>query len=304
MKMLIITRTLAMVLVITFSATMTMAQETTLESAWEYGYDHTLEMSFGRGSNLKGYSQLPDEGVALCGHDCWGIGFDLRYSRFVSRHWGWFGQINWLSLSNDNLQLEAPLSRHYNPDGREVRVDAGNDCGFNDCGSFYDNYLVGAVYRYDIGRWSFRPRLGIGLIRQFSESAEYYLIEPRHSDRDYQTVELTTANHDGKAYDHFNAFAYSPSIQVNFAAGRHFFFSAEAQWLGTIGHLYQRSVTKQYIADEPQDWQPEKDGYFWIKGDSRYIKTTDDHLTRFQMGNFLQFRLGLGWYIGRNRNGR
>lgn len=280
------------------------AQVETSNPPIAYGYNHTIELALGSGHNLKSYTQLPDQGVALFGDDVWGVNFSFRYSRFFGQHWGAFAQISCQSLGADYFDLEDHLARQYNHNGKETRYGGEFVCGFgNDFGSYYHSYLLGPVYRYDVGRWSFRPRFGIGLMRQFRESVDFFVVDTR-TDCDYERVEFSTVNHLGKADEYFNAFAYSPSMQVTFSVGTHFFFSAEAQWIGTIGHLYQRTVVKQYRADEPQTWQPERDGYFYINGDSKFVRNNDDILTRVQMGNFMQFRLGLGWNIGHNQNAK
>lgn len=277
------------------------AQDETTEPPIAYGYNHTVELSMGTGRNLKDYSQLSDLGIGLMGHDAWGFEFNLRYTRFLSRHWGAYAQIDALRLGTSSDQLERGLAPHYNHNGKEVLVSSDILCfSFLDFGSFYQQYLLGAAYRYDVGRWSFRSRLGAGFLCQSSGYASFYVMDSQ-TRHDYEEVQLRTTNNRGEMPDDFYAFAYSPSLQVTFTPCTHFFFSAEVQWTGTIGHLYQHTQAYQYYAYEEQHWKPDEYGFF-CPGRSELIGKTDDHFNRMQMGNFLQLRLGFGWNIGWNRN--
>ena len=298
-------KTITAIMIMALSATQVFAQEEEQDPPIAYGYNHTLEIGIGNGHNLKSYSKLPDKGTALFGHDAWGIDVDIRYTRFFSSHWGAFIHLNALSLGNEDYKLEKPLSEYYNHGSKEVRV--GNDdfeCGFGyDNGASYGMHMLGVVYRYDIGRWSFRPHFGIGRIHQHDSTSDFYVVDTSTDDK-FEWVSLTTVNKMGKRHAHFNAFAYSPSIQITFSPRRHFFFSAEMEWTGTIGHLYQHTKALQCKATEPQDWKPESDGFFFIPSYEYHGVKTDDHLDRVQMGNFIQFRFGIGWNIGHNRNVR
>ena len=268
-----------------------------------YGYHHTIDLSLGTGTNLKGYSSMPDHGVGLFGHNSQGVDFSLRYTRFASPHWGWFAQINLLNLSNSPAEFERQLARHYNHGSHEVRVDYSDPSWINDIGSSYDIYLAGIAYRYDFDRWSFRSRFGMGLISQDYQHVNYYVVDVSTTDS-FESFSLKTTDQHGKYQSDFNAFAYSPQFQVAYSVSTHFFFSAEVQWTGTIGHLYQHTKAAQYRASEPQDWEPAIDGYFHIYSPCTLVRKTDDHLNRVQMGNFLQFRFGVGWNIGHNRNAK
>lgn len=284
---------------------MMMAQEEgeETEPAIAYGYQNTIEVAMGTGRNLKSYPQLVDKGIGSFGHGEWGFNINMRYSGFFSKHWGAYVQLDALSLGTYASQLEGPLSKHYNKGGKEVRVPDCFICGFgSDYGSSYGSYTLGVVYRYDVGHWSFRPRLGVGLFKQHYASSEFYVIDT-NTMKDVDVVTQSIETSKGKLPSS-KAFSYTPSMQVTFSPRRHFFFSAEVQWTGTIGHLYQRMVTEHYVAWEPQDWPDELD-YIGIYCDGYdYAGKTADHRTRVQMGNFLQLRLGVGWNIGHNQNAK
>lgn len=277
----------------------------------EYAYDHTLEIQLGTGANLNDYSQLPDQGIALFGSDIWGFDFNFRYTRFFSRHWGAYAQLNALALNADNDYLEQPLRQHYNHGGKEVRMDnCWEDECFNfglagDCGSDYVTGLLGVTYRYDAGRWSFRPRLGLGLLLQSDSSYDgFYVIDTNTQDT-YEWVKFTFEDRPGHAYHSIPAFAYSPAFQLTFSTSNHFFISAEVQWMGTIGHAYQHTVSEQFRTELPQDWDWDSfhsNGGFCLRNPSHFVQKTDDHRDRLQMGNFIQFRIGVGFNIGHNRN--
>lgn len=268
----------------------------------EYAYNHTIDLQIGSGRNLTSYSELPDQGIGVFGHDSWGFDLDLRYTRFFSRHWGAYFQFGILSLGTHYDDMVEPLTHHYNHGGKEVRIDDEWYCGLisSDCGSFYDRYLLGATYRYDVGRWSFRPRLGLGIMRQYDSHSHFYVVD-NNTHADYEHVDLYSTNSRGETKT-VPAFAYSPSLQICFSTCSHVFISAEVEWTGTIRHLYQRTIAKQYHTSELNDWQPNEFEYFLLFGDREFVKKTDDHLTRVHMGNFLQLRIGIGWNIGWNRN--
>lgn len=279
------------------------AQETQSDPPVAYGYSYTIEAAFGNVRNLKSYAQLPDQGIALLNHADLGADLSLRYTQFFTRHWGAYAQLDAFFLEGYSLDMQEPLSECYNHGSKEVRITYDFDDLSQGISSSHGMYLFGAVYRYDIGKWSFRPRLGIGKIHQHSQQNGFYVVDT-HTEHDYEQYTLSTTDRDGRYVRRFNAFAYAPSIQITFTPRLHFFFWTELQWTGTIGYLYQQTRIAQYRATEPQDWQPESDQYFYIYGPTEYVKKVGEHRERVQMGNFLQFRIGIGWNIGRNRNAR
>lgn len=279
------------------------AQETTIDPPIAYGYNHTIEAMAGNVQNLKSYAQLPDQGIALLNHDDLGANLSLRYSHFFTRHWGAYAQLDAFFLEGYSLDMQAPLSECYNHGSKEVRITCDFDDLSQGISSSHGMYLFGAVYRYDIGKWSFRSRVGIGKIHQHSSRSRFYVVDT-HAEHDYEQFTLSTTDSDGRFVRRLNAFAYAPAIQITFTPRRHFFFSTELQWTGTIGHFYQQTRIDQYRTTEPQDWQAESDQYFYIVGPSEYVKRVGMHSERVQMGNFLQFRIGIGWNIGHNRNAR
>lgn len=293
-----------LLLMLLFACSMTEAQayDNDEDPPLEYAYNHTIDFQLGTGANLTDYSQLPDEGVALFGHKSWGFELDFRYTQFFTRHWGAFAQLGFFSLGTSDGQLVNTLSNFYYHNGQKVLAPYDDWCGVfgNSYGSAYILSMVGAAYRYDIGRWSFRPRLGLGINWQGHPTSYYYIIDTNTPDL-YEEVELHTENHAGHSRV-VPGFAYSPSFQITFSTCSHFFLSAEMQWIGTIGHVYQHTIAKQWHTDEPQDWQPYEDYGYIINCPTHFIQTTDDHRDRLQMGNFIQFRFGIGWNIGWNRN--
>lgn len=277
-----------------------LAEEKTSGTRDAYDYRHTIEYTVGNVQNLKSYPRLPDQGIALLCHDAEDADLSLRYSCFFTRHWGAYAQLDAFFLEGYDRYMLEPLSQHYNQGSKEVRItyNFDDDCGIS---SSHGMYLFGAVYRYDVGRWSFRPRLGVGKIHQHSHSTLFYVVDTS-TEYDYEEYTLSTTDRDGKRASRFNAFAYAPALQITFTSPRRrFFLSAELQWTGTIGHFYQNTKVNQWRATEPQDWQPQNDGYYYINSTSDFVKKVEEHRERVQMGNFLQFRFGMGWNIGRRR---
>lgn len=302
---------LLMLLLAACSITEAWAYDKDEDPPLEYAYDNTLEIQLGTGRNLNDYSQLPDQGIALFGSDIWGFDINLRYTRFFSRHWGAYFQFNGLVLNASDDHLEHPLRQHYNHGGKEVHMvnhwyDECFKFGYiDDCGSDYLTGLVGATYRYDVGRWSLRPRLGLGLLIQSGSSYDGFFVVDTNTQDSYEWVKFTLEDRPGHAYHSIPAFAYSPALQLTFSTNNHFFFSAEVQWMGTIGHAYQHTVVEQFRNELPQDWDWESShlhGGSNLLNHSYLVQKTDDHRDRLQIGNFIQFRIGVGFNIGHNRN--
>lgn len=303
--------TLLALLLMASSVTQAWAYDKDEDPPLEYAYGHTLEIQFGTGRNLNDYSQLPDQGIALFGSDIWGFDLNMRYTNFFSRHWGAYAQFNILLLSASYNHVKTPLSQHYNHDGKEVYMpnrwlDKCFSCGLaDDIGSDCITGLVGVAYRYDVGRWSLRPRFGLGLLCKYdSGNSGFYVVDTNTPDT-YEWVRLTLEDRPGHTPPSIPAFAYSPALQLTFSTSNHFFISAEVQWMGTIGHAYQHTVSEQFRTELPQDWDWDSfhsNGGFCLRNPSHFVQKTDDHRDRLQMGNFIQFRIGVGFNIGHNRN--
>lgn len=271
-----------------------------------YAYNHTIDLFLGPSKNLTSYNQLMDGGAARFGKNFdsesqLGMQLNLRYTEFVSRHWGIYTQFQISNyLMGDEMAI-ARLEEFENVSHGTFRDLTASD--WYRWGATYAQMMTGATYRYDVSRWSFRARVGLGYRSHSNRGTPtlgYYdlrLVEgvvPEKTLYVYNVLEYAfdLCNSQGERIDHrVRGFAYGSSLQVTFTPRRHFFFSIEAGWTGTLGHVHQ-SVTRTSAVYEGYDHWPDQ-----IKGYSQARL-----VQRARMGNFLDMNFGVGWNIGWNRN--
>lgn len=285
-----------------------------------YGYRHTIELSMGHSRNLVSYNGIPDKGLSVCASDR-GFDFQLRYSLFFTQHWGAYASIALANYPVSAGKTEQALER----DGRYTYIneerydytcfaDEYDDSG----GSNADWYFVGGVYRYDLKRWSFRGRLGVGrgyitpqcaTYLRFDKSAD--LSKPVNVDDVKQIVidgSSDVKDNWNMKRHHTKTVAVAPSLQVTFTPRHHMFFSAEVGFIRNIGKQSMRIRT--FDVKEGPDMDPLSQlTYHMLLGDlwlyvHQYERTklvsTETH--RLNPGQFVTFNLGIGWNIGWNRN--
>lgn len=285
-----------------------------------YGYRHTIELSMGHSRNLVSYNGILDKGLSVCASDR-GFDFQLRYSLFFTQHWGAYASIALANYPVSAGKTEQALER----DGRYTFIneerydytcfaDEYDDSG----GSNADWYFVGGVYRYDLKRWSFRGRLGVGrgyitpqcaTYLRFDKSAD--LSKPVNVDDVKQIVidgSSDVKDNWNMKRHHTKTVAVAPSLQVTFTPRHHMFFSAEVGFIGNIGKQSMRIRT--FDVKEDPDMDPLSQlTYHMLLGDlwlyvPQYERTkivsTETH--RLNPGQFVTLNLGIGWNIGWNRN--
>jgi hypothetical protein len=233
-----------------------------------------------------------DKGITQAGASKVGLDGLLRYSFFASRHWGAFVQVENSLFWVDELEMNPAAKKYY----RERNSEFYNlhYCDDKDkTGSKYNpgshTALLGAVYRYDVGPFSFRGRLGAGWRLQNTEVVNYIAVVGKgtyYTPAPMEDIYFYTCDKNGKPDRWNSAFAYNASLQGCITPGRFTFFSLELSWTGMAGHMYQMTEVREYgqSFDDPT------------------CTVISKQRERISFGNFLNLRLGIGWNIGRNRN--
>lgn len=285
-----------------------------------YGYRHTIEFSMGHSRNLATYGFLPDKGLSVTAADR-GFDFQMRYSLFFTKHWGAYTSMIAAGYPVSADATERAMGR----DGRhtytnEVRYDY--ECFVND----YDDgggasslwLMAGGVYRYDIKRWSFRGRLGIGVGDIRPRGAVYiqednYSSQHRPLDAQYVKEIYIDGGTSDKSivyndHTHNHTFAIAPSLQVTFTPRHHMFFSAEVGLIGNIGKQPMRIRTYNVEKITEEHYHSVLYPIFCPGeyGEPEYSRTemisVEHH--KINPGQFLTLNLGIGWNIGWNRNSK
>ncbi len=124
-----------------------------------------------------------------------GIDFSLRYTRFFDRHWGAF-------IQGDLAFNSAPRNAYFG----KVKALDGNRYAYNwfktgstTQGRSYSGVFVGGTFRYDIRRWSLRPRMGIGVTGYNLKYSRYYRTPTNGDDTQRQAVMVLPSTDEGKA---------------------------------------------------------------------------------------------------------
>ncbi len=244
-----------------------------------YAYGNTIDMSIG--PVWAPISSQPTAARKVCGS---GVDFNMRYSYFFGKHFGAYAAFN---LSELSVYRDSFLNRM--PDDGYRYKDAGYS---TDRSNEYIGVSAGAVYRYDFGRWSLRPRVGIGYTSFISSESSYYMFSP---EKPYSDPEHVYIKGQSK-----NCISLEASVQLTFTLGSHFFFMAEAGG---------RAVPGKYMTDVERYETRTQPPANWVDAVldanvNRYIDTAaiSRKIEKNQIGDLLYVKLGIGWNIGWNRN--
>ena len=254
--------------------------EAQTKSLLPYGYGHTLEMSAGPAGIVNGLRPGMSKGYSAGGFD-----FNMRYSYFFGRHFGAYVGINVSEFSLGTDKLFGGL------DGSYIYKSTKSVSGLNESEG---GISVGGVYRYDFGRFSLRPRIGIGYIGYSSTDYHYYKFRTDRPDKDPEHIYVSGSS---KAFMSIEA-----SLQLMLSVSRHFFFSLEAGGRALPGRYSVESTVYDTRTRAPETW---KQALLETNLD-RHIDTAlmSKETDRIPLGGTLYARIGLGWNIGVNRNAR
>lgn len=239
----------------------------------EYAYGSSLEIQ-------TGFSTMPFaiKGDAQTALGLYGGGdFQLRYSYFPGKHWGFFTSfsVNGGSASDKNFFYTVNQA-----DGDRFIYDQEHFFYSSNNGYSAISFQLGAVYRYDFGRLSLRPRLGLG-VADYDLNTISYTRAPRAGGE----IESFTYRIGDKTIDYLpnrytsngrTSFVSSAALQMTYSIGSHFFISAECGAKAFLNDYY----------------------YYRSVGDANTVRTESAILPRL----LFNCNFGIGWNIGWNRN--
>lgn len=152
-----------------------------------------------------------------------GFDFGLRYSRYFTREWGAF-------LQGEAKGNAAPSSLYFNKLGRlenNLYSYEGFKTGRESPGRSYSGIFAGGVYRCELGRWSFIPRVGFGVASYRSINYRYYRIPVYGDENERQAV---IVGHYDEEFAHCYRRvlpAVKAGVQFKYAVGEHFNIGAD-----------------------------------------------------------------------------
>ena len=266
-----------------------------------------LRYAFGSTIDLQcGYSVMPYS-VAGEARNAYGASsgsvFQMRYTYFFGRHFGAFA-----SYSFD--QGSAPCENYFGivnrADGRLYKYE--ESYYQNPMRYFANSFFVGVAYRYDFGRWSLRPRVGIG-VTNFDMSAFCYSTYSRQDETpvSYHSYSIISDRKDymksGSSVPDLNCLAGYAGVQMTYSPVSHFFLSFEvsAKCFDNRKLDFQHTVKQYKPAYNPSNWS-EALVYYDLRDsvipDDSSAKTVSSRLPYA----IFNASVGIGWNLGWNRN--
>lgn len=239
----------------------------------EYAYGSSLEIQ-------TGLSTMPFaiKGDAKTALGLYGGGdFQLRYTYFPGKHWGFFTSF---SVNGGSASDKTFFYTVNNADGDRFIYNTDHFYHSQNNGYIAISFQLGAAYRYDFGRLSLRPRLGLGVADYDLYTINYARV-PRAGG---ETVNFTYKIGD-KTIDYLpnpytsngrTSFVSSAALQITYSIGNHFFISAECGAKAFLNDYY----------------------YYRTVEDAAGIRTESAILPRL----LFNCNFGIGWNIGWNRN--
>ena len=152
-----------------------------------------------------------------------GINFSLRYTRFFDRHWGAFIQGD---ASSNSASRNAYFGKVRSLDGNLYTYNWFKT-GSTTQGSSHIGIFAGTVYRFDAGRWSFRPRIGIGASGYGLNRSNYYRTPSISSSTDRQAVLILPSEDENKRSFTRTLAAGKIGMQFKYSITDHFYLGAD-----------------------------------------------------------------------------
>ena len=272
-----------------------------------YKYGHSIDVLYG-----DNFSPFKID-RAVNPTTCWASGgnFDIRYTTYLLPWVGVYAQVGMCRSHESATDYLGALNK---ADGETYLYKAYSINNYSATSkdrmlrNGYGPYvMLGAAFRYDIGRWSFRPRIGFGngkyIARQFayeklirdgySEAPTIYYFSLYNESKDYLI--------DSKESEcrSTNATILMASAQVTYTIRDHFYFSLEAGLRNSPTKL--KIHEKVYTATSgynPTNW-PEAIYEASEKGKWTFDKNTyQDNYVSKRIGGSAYLQFGIGWNFG------
>ena len=152
-----------------------------------------------------------------------GADFGLRYSRYFTKEWGAFLQGEIKGNSSPSAlyfsKLETLENNQYTYEGFKTGPESP--------GRLFYGIFAGGVYKYDIGRWSFIPRVGLGVTEYHSKNNRYYRIPANGEENKRQAVIIGRYDGEYVSSDSQVLPAIKAGMQFKYAVGEHFNIGAD-----------------------------------------------------------------------------
>lgn len=239
----------------------------------EYAYGSTLELQ--SGISAMPFAIKGDSKTALGLYS--GGDFQFRYTYFPGKHWGFYTSLSVDGGSATDKNFFYTVNR---ADGGRYIYDDEHYCHSHCNGYLALSFQIGAAYRYDFGRWSLRPRLGLGVADYDLNTISYTRVPRAGGESENFTYRIGNKTIDYLQNPYTSngrtSFVSSAALQITYSIGSHFFVSAECGAKAFLNDYY----------------------YYRSIGDASGVRTESAILPRLM----LNCNVGIGWNIGWNRN--
>lgn len=183
----------------------------------EWKYRNSIDWGTGLSVGTVGMYDYPGESVYSRGID-----FSMRYTRFINDSWGAF-------IEGDIAYNSGSRSRYFDRldelDGGKYTYDRFTFCPAVQ-GRFVSSTYIGGVYRYDAGRWSFRPRAGFGVADYLYQRNKYYRTTGTGEESVTQVVMILPSDDESSGVKY-----YIPTcklgLQTNYFLTKHFYLALD-----------------------------------------------------------------------------
>ncbi len=246
-----------------------------------YAFGNTLETSVGcnLSSNGHGFAQGPE--------------FNLRYTYYWGKHFGAYGH---LGISGHDMDMSDAFKNFDSGFTYETSINSGSSIS-----SFCSYFTAGIAYRLDFGKWSFRPKAGLGYGEYGQYYYSYYRFRKSASSDTPEYVTISSPYDKYNFYNSTNSIALETSVQMAYTLRNHFFIFAEISGLLMPAQLKAKETVYATRKVLPENWA---DAAIGPKGD-KYVQTEEiissQRISHMACGN-IGLSFGIGWNIGFNRN--
>jgi len=273
----------------------------------EYAYGHSIEILGGwAGTPFTVNVDARKATSIACGAD-----FGGRYTYFFGKHFGIYGQ---LMLAGTDANERNYYSTVNKADGNKYSYNPYSSY-VQESNSYSPTMTAGAAFRYDKGKLSVRPRVGVGFAIYDNDCDGTYIRYDRNDHTTpgsyYYTIyrepsyDYIVSDYSSNTVCDMPTFLVQASLQLTYTIRTHFYFSAEAGCNYMTAPMEKvRGYYDAVSAYNPETWVDavaDSDYKDVVVPDYNHPHETS---TMTRVGSLLYFNIGVGWNIGWNRNER